>query len=339
MQFPEIVFDQRVSEAHQAAVEEYIARFPDTGPPPILSLEHFSVLCGLEVETLFGMSNSPHAYYRSFHIKKSNGGIRRIDAPLPTALLAQRWILSNILEKNPCHAAAKAYIKGKSIRSNARFHRGQKYVLKVDVINFFGEIKEFHIYRIFREFGYCKAVAVGLSKICCLRGCLPQGAPTSGYLSNLLLFDFDDELLKFAQERKLRYSRYADDIAISGENIEVAEVISKINALLDPISLRINFAKTKLIPQSNRQKITGIVVNEKLSVEKQYRRELRKLHYYIMKHGIFGHARFVEEKNPRALLEKIIGQVSHAIFVQQDDDFLLKVKDDLLNERLSAFGY
>lgn len=339
MRPPEIIFDGRVSEDHEKAVREYIARFPDSGPPAILSLEHFCILTGLTVEAVFGITNSAHAFYRSFSVRKANGGDRRIDAPLPTALLAQRWILSNILEKRECHPAAKAYVKGQSIRSNARFHRAQKYVLKVDVSNFFGSIKESHVYEIFREFGYTKPVSTGLAKICCLDGSLPQGAATSGYLSNILLSEFDDRMLKFCRGRKLRYTRYADDIAISGEKVDRDKMIEKISSLFKPFSLRINHGKTKLISQSDRQKIAGVVVNDKLSVQKDYRRDIRQAHYFIMKYGIYGHARFVKEKDPKALLERIIGQISHARFIRQDDAALLSMRNDLLRERLSVFGY
>lgn len=339
MRPPEIIFDERVSEDHKKAVCEYIARFPDGGPPAIISLEHFCLLTGLTIEAVFGITNSAHAFYRSFNVRKANGGNRRIDAPLPTALLAQRWILSNILEKKECHPAAKAYVKGQSIRTNARFHRAQKYVLKVDVSNFFGSIKEYHIYEIFRGFGYTKPVSTGLSKICCLNGSLPQGAATSGYLSNILLSEFDDQMLKFCRDRNLRYTRYADDIAISGDKIDRDEMIEAISSLFKPLSLRINHGKTKLIPQSGRQKIAGVVVNDKLSVQKDYRRGIRQAHYFIMKHGIFGHARFVKEKDPKALLERIIGQISHTLFIRKDDADLMSMKNDLLRERLSVFGY
>lgn len=193
--------------------------------------------------------------------------------------MAQRWILKNILERRPCHDAAKAYIKDRSIRSNARLHRGQSVVLKVDVKNFFGSISDFHIFNIFKQIGFTNAVSMGLSQICCLNGCLPQGAATSGYLSNILLFDFDVQMLQFCRERNLRYSRYADDIAISGEDVQHEAVIGRIAELLSVNNLKINKNKTKIMYRLNRQKITGVVVNDKLSVEKGYLRKIRQSHY------------------------------------------------------------
>lgn len=339
MSFPEIEFDPRVSEDNQAAVLKYITRFQEGGAPAILSLEHFALMVGLTTETVFGFANSTPSFYRTFRLQKANGGTRRIDAPLPSLLLAQRWVLKNILEKKECHAAAKAYIKGQSIRTNARFHKGQAFVLKADVKDFFGSIREYQIFSIFRDFGYLEPVAIGLSKICCLNGVLPQGGATSGYLSNILLINFDVELLKFCRQNGLRYSRYADDITISGAEIDAARTIEKIKDLLKLYSLRINKNKTRLISQNSRQKVTGVVVNKNLSVEQGYLKDLRQAHYYIMKHGIFGHSRHIGSKNPRETLDSLIGRVAYAQFIRNNDKNLKLIKEDLLEERKNEFGY
>lgn len=339
MNLPEIEFDEKVSDKHKEAVRDYISSFEQMGVPAILSMEHFALMCGLNPETVFGITNSPNAFYRTFSIKKANGGRRRISAPFPTVLLAQRWILKNILEKIKCHPAAKAYLRGKSIKSNARFHRGQSILLKADLEDFFGSISDFQIYNIFRKFGYSKAVSMGLSKLCCLNKSLPQGGATSGYLSNILLFDFDTQLFGFCRDRNIRYTRYADDISISGANIERDVFINKISELLIPVELRLNKRKTKLVKSHNRQKVTGVVVNEKLSVEAEYVRRIRQSHYYVMKYGIFGHARHLKSSDPRGLLEKLIGQVSYAHFIRHDDKALAAIKKDLLRERHASFGY
>lgn len=339
MNTPEIEYEKRVSEENRRAVVEYISGFPEGGPPAILSLEHLSLLIGIRAETIFGITNSPSSFYRTFKLKKACGGFRRIDAPLPSVLMIQQWILSNILEKIECHPAAKAYIRGQSIKTNAKFHRAQKYILKVDVENFFGSIKEYHVANVFIDIGYTTAVSVGLAKLCCLNGCLPQGAATSGYLSNIILKKFDKEVFDFSRDLKLRYSRYADDITFSGESIDKPDVIKKVGDLFKPLSLKINRQKTKLVAKNNKQKVTGVVVNKKLSVEKTYLRDLRKSHYFVMKHGIFGHARYNKPTSPKVLLDQLIGKVSFAIFIRHEDKKLLSMKEDLLKERKTAFGY
>lgn len=120
------------------------------------------------------MSNSQESYYRSFDIPKRSGGRRRIDAPLPSLAFLQRWILDNILNSVPLHASAKAYRKGNSIFDNARFHRKQKVVLKVDVKNFFGSIEEHSAFVIFKDLGYSKRLSKLLSMTSSLHGTLPR---------------------------------------------------------------------------------------------------------------------------------------------------------------------
>lgn len=334
----QILFDQKVPADHVKAVNEYLSTFPVDGAPAILSLEHLSILIGFTVEAVFGMTNSPASYYRTFSVRKSSGGSRRIDAPLPTLLKAQRWILENILETQDCHPAAKAYVKGSSIKSNARLHRAQACILNVDVENFFGSISEHQVTSIFEGIGYRRSVAIGLAKICCLDGVLPQGAATSGYLSNLLLHDFDVQLLKFCRDQNLRYSRYADDITVSGSRVDTNEVMKKIARLLNNKGLKINKKKTNIMRPNCKQKITGIIVNERLSVEKKFLKSIRQEVYFIQKFGIFGHARHIKSKNPRATLDRLLGQVSHALFIRTNDKALKRMKNDLLEERKSAFG-
>lgn len=339
MSFPEITLDPKVSADHTEAVRQYISKFQEGGPPPILSIEHFSVMVGLLPEAVFGMTNSPASYYRTFRVRKSNGGTRRIDAPLPTLLQVQRWILENILETKECHSAAKAYIKKRSIKSNARLHRAQPFILKTDIKNFFGSINEFEVTKIFIGFGYREKVAIGLAKVCCLNGVLPQGAATSGYISNLLLYNFDVEMLDFCQKLQLRYSRYADDVTVSGPDLDRGIVMPKIATLLKSKSLKINKKKTKLVRRNNQQKITGIVVNERLSVERTYLKSIRQECYYIDKFGIYGHARHIGSKSPKGTLERVLGRVSHALFVRSDDKVLKQMKRALLVERKNVFGY
>ena len=334
----EIAFSPKAKADHVQAVNEYIDSFPPDGPPAIVSLEHFAVLIGLLPEIVFGMTNSPAAYYRTFEVRKANGGSRRIDAPLPSLLLAQRWILEEILEKRHCHPAAKAYVKGRSIKENARFHRAQNFVLATDIKDFFGSISEYQIGEIFQSFGYLKSVSIGLAKICCLRGALPQGAATSGYLSNLFLYDFDVEMLKYCRQNKLRYSRYADDVTVSGSIGDKKAIMSKISGMLHAKHLKVNKTKTRVMRPQHRQKVTGVIVNRRLSVEASLLRTIRQELYYIRKFGIYGHARHIGSKSPRQTLERLLGQVSHAQFIRSDDEKLSEMKKFLLEERREAFG-
>ncbi len=159
--------------------------------PIIFDQTHFALLLGVNNEYLHAMSNAPEHFYRSFYISKRNGGKRRIDEPLPDLKKIQSWILQEILYRIPASKFAKAYIPGVCIKDNARFHRNQKIVLTVDVKNFFPSIKSGYVLGAFLSAGYNVDVAVLLTRLCCLREALPQGAPTSAYLSNLVMRTFE----------------------------------------------------------------------------------------------------------------------------------------------------
>ena len=165
---------------------EYAKVLFDHKLPIICDQKDLAIFIGFDEEYLHRMSNSPKHFYRTFYILKKNGKKRRIDEPSPDLKKVQRWILTNILYKLPASRYSKAYIPSKSLRDNARFHRGTKKVLTIDLKDYFNSVKIGRVICFFRTIGYNDPVAVMLSNLCCYRGCLPQGAPTSPYLSNLI---------------------------------------------------------------------------------------------------------------------------------------------------------
>lgn len=310
-----ILIDESVSPDQRKAVEFYIERLQSKGMPIILSEQHFSTLVGVDLDKLYAISNSPQSFYRKFRLKKKNGGHRTISAPLPFLLNIQQWILRNILERLPVHATAKAYKKKSSIKESARFHRGQRYLFKTDVEKFFDSIKAYWVFNFFREIGYTSSLSRLFAGICCIENALPQGASTSGLLSNIYMVDFDDFLYKYCRERQLRYTRYADDIAISGSEISYEQLVLFIKVNLNSIGLRINFKKTKMYTKNNRQIVTGIVVNDKMAPERGFRKKIRQEMYYIEKYGLHGHCRILGEKSVLIYVSKLIGRVSFVRYV------------------------
>ncbi len=174
------------------------------------------MLVGYKYAYLFGACLRTHNYYRTFTIYKRSGKLREISEPLPSLKEIQKWILENILEKCSLHIAAKAYIKGKSIKDNARFHRNQRRVLAVDINDFFHSIDIDRVFKLFVSLGYAPMVSALLAHLCCLKRRLPQGAPTSPAISNIISYSLDDKLYAYAREMGFRYTRYADDITVSG---------------------------------------------------------------------------------------------------------------------------
>ena len=162
----EIKFDDKVDPAHQELVNQYIARLEGAGLPVILSPDHFQQILEVRIEQLYAISNSPDLFYREYYARKNSGGRRKISAPLPLLLFVQKWVLKNILETQPVHPAAKAYLKKSSIKKNARFHRQQSFLFKSDVKDFFGSISSKWVYDFFLRLGYSTTVSMLLTAIC-----------------------------------------------------------------------------------------------------------------------------------------------------------------------------
>ena len=256
--------------------------------PIIYDQEHLSRLVGYTVEYLRRASNAPEVFYRRFKIPKRSGGLREIAEPLPSLKEIQRWILDNILYSGEVSRFAKAFIKQRSIRDNARFHRKQQKVLSLDITDFFSSISSARVYVYFEKLGYCRSVATMLTNLCTLDNCLPQGAPTSPALSNVLSLRLDKRIAGFSIKYKLRYTRYADDITLSG-TFKEGQVIRFVTKILNDDGLHLNMDKTKLMRPHIQQEVTGIIVNEKMQAPRKIRRNLRQTIYYIEKYGLGSH--------------------------------------------------
>lgn len=292
--------------------------------PIIYTQEHLCALLGYLPIYVYAAANSPERFYRQFSIPKKNGGIRIISEPLPNLKEIQKWILENILYNLKVSAYAKAYIPGKSIKDNVRFHRRQKKVLSLDIKSFYDCLTNWMVFQLFMENGYNESVAMMLTGLCCLNGSLPQGAPTSAALSNLLMKKFDEIVGKYCKEKEIRYTRYADDMTFSGDFDEV-QVIRFIRKNLKSMGLKLNKNKTRVRKQGQQQEVTGIVVNYKTQVPKTVRKEIRKNMYYIQKYGLESHLNYIgtERKN---YIGHLMGQISYALFINPKDREMKRYK-------------
>lgn len=250
---------------------KYAKKLYDKRLPIIFNQEHLCLLLGYKKQYVYSVSNSPADFYRYYKIPKKNGNFRQISEPLPSLKEIQKWILDNILVNVDTSVYAKAYIKKKSIKDNARFHRKQKVLLSLDIKNFFDSISSDKIFDLFWNLGYKEDVVVMLTNLCCLNGSLPQGAPTSPMLSNIVLEDFDNEIGLYTMEQKIRYTRYADDMTFSGD-FHPGKIISKVKRQLNDLGLKLNDEKTRTRGRGQRQEVTGIVVNEKMQLPRPERK-------------------------------------------------------------------
>jgi retron-type reverse transcriptase len=239
-----------------------------------LTISQLALAIGISARLLSAMaSTKKHRHYRVFEIKKQSGGARVIHAPRVFLKTVQRWILDYVLFKLPSHESCHSYIAGRSILTNASLHTGKKFVANLDIVDFFGSIKEQALRAcLFRVFG--PSLVKSITSLCTYNGALPQGAPTSPTLSNFFLFEFDNEMSEYCTLNGLTYSRYADDITISGNDKElICSAIDTVRRLLAAQQLQVNEKKTRIASRGGQQNVTGVVVN----VVPQPPRRLRKL--------------------------------------------------------------
>ena len=171
-----------------------------------------------KLKLLYTISNHAEKHYKVFKIPKKNGGYRTIYEPDYTLKIIQENILTNVLNERIISSYAKAYKKGLSLLDNALPHLHQKIVLKLDIKDFFPSIDFLKVYKkVFPRNIYPKAVASLLTNLVTYNNTLPQGAPTSSYISNLVLRSFDIKIGSFCQSKNIAYTRYCDDMTFSGE--------------------------------------------------------------------------------------------------------------------------
>jgi len=285
--------------------------------PIIYDQTHFSMLVGYDIEYISAASHKANLFYRTFNIPKKNGDLREISEPLPNLKDIQKWILEEILYKCKVSKYAKAYIPRRSVKENARFHRNQKIVLTLDIKNFFGSIKYIKIYLFFRQLGYSVSLSTMLANLCCLDGSLPQGAPTSPALSNLVTYRIDQRIGGFALNNNIRYTRYSDDMTFSGD-FDEGRVIQFVSKVVSDEGLTLNDKKTRVRYASQRQEVTGITVNNKLQASKEMRRKLRQELYYINKYGLKSHLEMTNNSRSHYIYH-LLGIAYFIIFINPQD--------------------
>lgn len=243
--------------------------------------------------------------YTQFTIAKRSGGERQIWSPVPRLKHAQRWILDNVLNRMLTHGSAHGFVRGKSVLTNATLHSNSQLLIKLDIQDFFPSINWRRVKGVFRQAGYAEQLATLFAMLCTesprelvkqgnatyyvalAERCLPQGAPTSPALTNIICLNLDRRLTGLADKHGLRYSRYADDLTFSmsndtlfdtdAKNALIATLLGAVAKILSEEGFAINAKKTKVIHQGGRQQVTGLVVNDNLAprVPRKIKRMLR----------------------------------------------------------------
>ena len=273
-----------------------------------------------QLALLYGLSNHTEEHYQKIQIPKRNGAWRTLYVPDSLLKYVQKQILHKVLTQLPVSYCASAYKKGCSLKENAAPHTGKSIVLKLDILDFFGNITYISVYQhAFPGELFPPPVRTLLAHLCCYRDFLPQGAPTSPYISNLVLFPFDRYMERWCKNQNITYTRYCDDLTFSG-SFEPKAVIRKVSSFLLRMGFEINPKKMKICPQGQRQIITGIVVNEKTQVPKTYRRNLRQEIYYIEKFGLSEHLAHIHlDLTPEKYLEHLKGKLRYVLQINPQD--------------------
>ena len=274
--------------------------------------------------------------YVEFSIPKKSGGERHISAPIAPLKAIQSALsilLQSIFTPSPY---ATGFIVGRSVKDNARHHLGQTCIFNADLENFFPSITKQMVRRaLYRELGdilVSREVINIICSLCTVPGSdgvevLPQGAPTSPVLSNIVLKSLDDEMSELALRIGCRYSRYADDITFSHDKPlrKMTQFVqSKIFAIIASHGLRVNEKKTRTLVPGTRQEVTGVVVNSKLNVSRKYIKHLRTLLHLWEKYG-YEQARLIYERdfcrNTSKDLENVIrGKINYLEMIKGNDD-------------------
>lgn len=299
----------------------------------------------------YGRRVSKISHYRRFLMPKKRGGHRLISAPMPRLKQAQRWILEHILEKVSLHDAAHGFRHERSILSNAAPHCGAPLVINLDLRDFFPNVTWKRVFGLFLALGYSRSVATIFTQLCTeppveelemdgetwqvatgVRH-LPQGAPTSPAISNLLCRRMDARMAGIARKHGFVYTRYADDLTFSspgGDREASRRLLWQVKRVIEEEGFHLHPDKLRIMSKGRRREVTGLIVGEKPSVPREDVRAFRALLNRLEKHGPAGCAWRGEKRH---VLAKVVGYANYLRMVDAERYAVLTEKADTLLAR------
>lgn len=332
-------------------LSEYGRRLSDANLPVIFTLPHLCALAGVSFPLIQSCVSRTHDPYKSFAISKRSGGYRQIVVPEPELMHLQRWINRFILENVQVHPCASAYMSGADIKKNASKHIGAGWLIKMDVLRFFESISEIQVYYVFRSLGYAKLLSFQMARLCtrvtkkadmhnrsrwvnkCHHfqipeysdprvGHLPQGAPTSPALSNLVCRQLDEEIYNLCSVSGCSFSRYADDFAFSFLDLDrhkAASFINDVNKVLQKYGFRKNARKTKILPPGAKKIVTGLILGKTgPHLQRETKEYIRQSLYYVHKHGVVDHCKKRGFFSIVGFYNHLRGLVNFAAYIEPD---------------------
>ena len=249
----------------------------------LFSIERFQKLLRTSIEEIEAIASKAGSYYSPFNapaprrwfpketrIKKP----RKIDNPIEPLKGLQRKILSNLLETIYVPSYMLGGIKGRTLRENIEIHASSKVLVTLDIKSFFRSVTSQQVFRIWRKSLNCsEKTADLLTKLTTFEGHLPQGAPTSTYLANLVLASVDKGILDACKRQGVTFSTWVDDLAFSGSN--AANVIDAAVLALKEVGLAVSHSKLKVMRPGARKQLNGLVLSRTLNLPLAYRKGIR----------------------------------------------------------------
>jgi RNA-directed DNA polymerase len=300
----------------------------------------------------------PEKRYESFKIKKKDGTNRPIQSPRLGLKLAQERLSKIPYNVYEADKGIHGYVIGRGPTTNAEAHVRQRFVLNVDLDDFFGSINFGRVRGMLlaRPYLASEEVATVVAQICCHENKLPQGAPTSPVVSNMICRRMDGELKKLAQEFGCYYTRYSDDLTFSSSSKEFSERLAfpagaegsreivvgdRLAGIIKKNGFSINVKKTRLLTPADRQDVTGLVVNRFVNVERRYIRNIRAALHACEKFGLDAAQKtFLEQKHWRSrpygktpkLMNVLFGRIQYVGHVRGFDDDIYKKLRNAYND-------
>lgn len=277
------------------------------GLPAISCLDDFTLSTRLSFGKIQFLSFASDSLYKVYYLPKISGGTRQIAQPSRELKALQGWILRNILDKLLSSPYSTGFEIGSSILDNAKPHVGSSYILTIDLENFFPSIKANKVYGVFRSIGYNKEISTLFTNLCTYSGRLPQGAPTSPKLANLICSKLDSRIQGYVGPKGITYTRYADDMTFSAHTAtKIQKTKQFINTIVYDENFIINKFKTKVCGTKRQKKVTGLVLSENsVGIGRVKLREIRaQLHHlytekkddYSSVNGILSYVYSVDKK-------------------------------------------
>jgi len=308
-------------------------------------LANFFDLTYLELTKIIYEQRDSSKYYQ-FQIAKKNGGHRKIASPTKKLKAIQLKLKDILYEIYPIKPQVHGFAKGKSIVTNAKMHLDKKYIFNIDLADFYGSIHFGRVRNLFKSypFNFNNTVATILAQICCFNNSLPQGAPTSPILSNMIALKLDLQLQRLAKETNSTYTRYVDDISFSftsNKDRLPKELIIIQNGRANPGDIltyvikkngfNINYDKVRLCSTLSRMEVTGLTVNKFPNVKRQYVRQISSMLHAWRKYGYeLAEKEFNDKYN-----QKHGRQQSYLYVVKGKLAFLKSVRQDVIFNKLA----